>query len=162
MSGGGTRLSADEHRARAYEHEGLGRLLAESNHDWAAVALFYAAYHHVKAALVEDVIFDDYDSCQALNPGLLPDDRFTTRHQGRKQTSAGREWGINELVLVLYRSAAGTYERLHQASVDVRYQSGLRASVAEVAALYDKFEELRATGALTSPAVYRPEDESRT
>ena len=143
-------LDAQGHRSRAAEHEGLGRVLAESGHEWAAVALFYAAYHHVKAALLEDVIFDDHAACQSLSGDLLPQDRTTTRHQGRKRTTSGREWGINELVLLLYRPAAGTYEKLHQASVDVRYQAGLKATVGDVVALYEKFDGMRRQGVLTS------------
>ena len=117
--------------------------MAEAGHEWAAVALFYAAYHDVKAALLEDVIFDSFEACQAVSPDLLPQDRKTTRHQGRKQTASGREWGINELVLKLYRPAAGSYEKLHQMSNDVRYQAGLRGSVSDVLVVYERFCTMR-------------------
>ena len=144
------RLSVDGHRGRADEHERLGRLLAETGHEWAAVALFYAAYHHVKASLLEDALFDDHEACQKRNPDLLPEDRYTTRHNGRRYTSNGREWGLNELVFLLYRPVAGVYDKLHQASNDVRYQSGLKAHPTEILSLYEDFLRLRDAGALTS------------
>lgn len=128
----------------------MGLLLLEAGDEWGAVCLFYAAYHAVKAALLEDTVFDTIDACQAVNRDLLPQDRDTTRHNGRRRTSSGREWGINELVLLLYRPAAGTYEKLHQASIDVRYGDGLRASITDVRELWRRFEALRSEGALTS------------
>lgn len=142
-------LTARMHVQRAERHTKVGLALLAVEDEWAAVCLFYSAYHHVKAALLEDPLFEDHEKCQALHADLLPDDRFTSRHKGRR-TAGGREWGLNELVLRLYRPAAGTYERLHQASIDVRYQTGLRASIADVRKLHERFETLLQDGTLSS------------
>lgn len=143
-------LSAEVHRARADRHAKLGYFLAEAGDEWAAVCYFYAAYHRVKAALLDDVVFDDPESCFAKHVDLIPDDRYTSRHKARRRTSAGREWGINDLVTLLYRGAAATYDKLHQASIDVRYQSGLRASIGELEGLWEQWERLCDDGALGS------------
>lgn len=142
-------LSVEEHRSRARRHEKVGRALVEAGDEWGAVCLFYAAYHDVKAALLEDPVFDSLAACQAASPDLLPEDRNVQRHHGRTHTSNGREWGINELVLKLYRGAAGTYERLHQASISVRYKSGLSGPVSDVQETWEKFISLRDSGTLT-------------
>ncbi|WP_460626447.1 hypothetical protein [Intrasporangium mesophilum] len=49
-----------------------------------------------------------------------------------------------------FRGAAGTYDKLHQMSNDVRYQSGLRASVDQAVELWGKFDRLCQDGVLTA------------
>lgn len=110
---------------------------------------FYAAYHEVKAALMVDPVFDDLDTCLAANPNLQPEDRFTTRHQGRKNPK-NKEWGLNELVVLLYRGAGGSYHRLHTMSIDVRYHQGLHGSCDDALSTWEAFCHERDTGALTS------------
>lgn len=144
------RLDSATHLSRAAEHERVADALADAGHEWSAVCYFYAAYHLVKAAMLEDAIFDDPTQCQALHPDLLPDDRYVSRHKGRRRTSEGREWGLNELVLVLYRPAAGKYERLHSVSNDVRYHDGLAGTVADVRGVYEEFKALVDGGALST------------
>lgn len=124
-----TPLREDEHRARAERHQVVGDALAAAGDEWAAVMWFYSAYHLIKAALLCDPIWFDLRSLTTLNVELTPGERFTGRHKGRRRIGSNqpREWGINDLVLVLYRPAAGFYERLHQASIDVRYGAGLPA-----------------------------------
>lgn len=125
--------------------------MSAGENDWAAVCFFYAAYHVVRAALVSDPIFDDPGSLSKIRVGLAPQDRHTERHKGRKNTANGREWGVNELVLILYRPFAGAYDRLHQASIDVRYGRGLRApSTTEIRQCLDKIEGASNVGQLTS------------
>ncbi len=121
-------LASSVHVTRAERHYTVGEALYEAGDEWAAVCFFYAAYHYVKAALLEDPIFDDPSRCSATHPDLNIDDRHTDRHQIRKpRGSSSRGWGVNDLVLLLYRSIAGDYDRLHQASVSVRYRDGLPA-----------------------------------
>ncbi len=86
-------------------------------------------YHLIKAALLRDPVWSDLRSLTAINVDLTPEQRFTDRHRGRRRIGSNqpREWGINDLVFVLYRPAARFYERLHQASIDVRYGTGLPA-----------------------------------
>lgn len=144
------RLDSAAHLRRAAEHEAVADVLAEAGHEWSAVCYFYAAYHRVKAALLEDTVFDSVDACQALHADLMPQDRYTSRHKGRRYTSQGREWGINELVLVLYKSAVGKYERLHSMSNDVRYHDGLAGSVDDVRETYQAFKDLVTEGALAT------------
>lgn len=128
--------------------------LAQAGDEWSAVLYFYAAYHEVKAALIDDPVFDELDTCLAVRSDLQPEDRFTSRHQGRRH-SASKEWGINELVLLLYPTVAGTYNRLHTMSIDVRYHQGLRGTHDDVLIVWDKFRSLCDSGALAtrSPSV---------
>lgn len=149
---GGERLDSEAHKRRATEHERVGAALADVDHEWSAVCYFYAAYHTVKAALLDDPLFDDPITCQAKHPDLLPDDRYVSRHKGRRHTSAGREWGVNELVLKLYRSAAGDYDKLHQASNDVRYHDGLMGTVVDVRQLFERFKQKAESGVLSTGA----------
>lgn len=120
-------LTASMHMTRARRHEHIADALSVD--EWAAVPYFYAAYHIVRCALIEDPIFDDIDRLHATHLDLIPPDRHTGRHKGRKNSSAGREWGVNELVALLYPRIVSEYERLHQASIAVRYGSGLKAPI---------------------------------
>lgn len=149
----GSRLDSEAHRRRAAEHERVGNALADASHEWAAVCYFYAAYHIVKAALLDDPIFDAVDTCQAKHPDLMPEDRYVSRHKGRRNTSAGREWGVNELVLQLYRAAAGDYDKLHQASNDVRYHDGLTGTVQDIRNLFERFKGKVERGILSTEIV---------
>lgn len=116
--------------------------------EWAAVCLFYAAYHDVKAALIDDPIFDSHDACQTRSAQLFPDDRHASAHKARR---GGHSLGVNDVVSILYKRASGTYERLHQMSIDVRYGGGLAAGAREALPGVDaKFTDLVASGALTS------------
>lgn len=120
-------LAEQAHLARAARHLHIGTLLAEAGEEWGAVPLFYSVYHHVKAALLVDPIWWDLQRLHTKSLELMPDDRFVTRHKARRVRGAPREWGLNELVLVLYPGVAREYERLHVASNNVRYHAGLVA-----------------------------------
>ncbi len=113
---------------RAQEHAAVGdALITAADNEWAAVCFFYAAYQIAIAAISDDPIFDDLDRLKRVNAELIPDDRRTTRHQGRKNGKNGREWGVNELMLLLYGQTVGAaYDKLHKASVSVRYAPPLR------------------------------------
>jgi len=90
------------------------------------------------------------DACSRINRELLPQDRDTTRHKGRKNSPAGREWGVTELVLVLYdQQVAAAYEKLHHASIEVRYDDGLRTPVARTREWLSVIQEADDTGLLT-------------
>lgn len=118
-------LAEQQHRDRAGRHLVIGEALESAGDEWAVVPLFYASYHLVKAALLIDPIWDDANRRTAVHVELTPADRFVTRHHGRRVTGNGRHWGINELVLKLYPVIVQEYERLHQASIQVRYGAGL-------------------------------------
>lgn len=148
--GQGGALTPEGHRERAGEHEKVGRVLLESGLDWGGVCLFYAAHHHVRAALLQDPIFDSFEACQKRHPSLLPDDRHSTWHQARRGSGAATGWGVNDLTLLLYRAAFKPYKALHVVSNDVRYGSGAKASTDDVVELFDTFEALRAQGVLNS------------
>lgn len=143
-------LREQEHLARADRHRTIGTLLAESGDEWGAVPLFYSAYHRVKAALLRDPIWEDIQSLHVLSVDLIPEDRFTGRHQGRRRPGGQpREWGVNDLVLKLYRPAAGSYERLHQASIDVRYGAGLPGgALPSILEATERIEQLDRAGSL--------------
>jgi hypothetical protein len=145
-----TVLSVAAHTARAQRHMKVANALAEAGDEWAGVCFFYAAYHRVRAALIEDHTFDDLSSCQAVHADLRPEDKHISRHNGRKNTANGREWGVNDLVRILYPGASGTYERLHQISIDVRYGAGMRPDIDQLRDVWEKFERLCAEGVLTS------------
>jgi len=127
------RLTVEEHRQRANRHLATGDVLAGKDEcDWAAVCYFYAAYHLIRASLISDPIFEHPTLLSRINADLTMEDRHVTRHHGNKRGEHGRLWGVNDLVLLLYTPLAGSYERLHQASVDVRYGAGLRGDLAPI------------------------------
>lgn len=121
----GQALAHTAHTARADRHFVVGDALFNAGDEWSAVCFFYSAYHHVKAALLQDPRFDDPTELHKLHIDLVADDRLVTRHKGRKNAGHGREWGLNELVMLLYPSIVTSYEALHQSSIQVRYYSGL-------------------------------------
>lgn len=113
------------------------RLRAEGD-EWFAVCYFYTAYHTVKAALLEDPVFDDLNRLSRINRFLIMEDRYATSHHGRVLREGGRRMGVNDIVTALYPAISVEYVRLHMASVDVRYKSGLGAIAAQsVVADYD-------------------------
>lgn len=145
------RLRQEQHLVRAARHDKIGRLLSESGDEWGAVALFYGAYHRVKAALITDPIWDDIGQLQAIHSDLVPDDRLIERHRGRRRSGAPREWGINELVQTLYPEITRAYERLHQASISVRYGVGLReGALGDLAEASEEIKRLYDQGKLSA------------
>lgn len=118
-------LTATDHVARAARHRKVGDALADAGDEWALVCFFYSAYHLVKAALVSDPVFDDPARLAKAPISLTPDDRHVTSHKGRRRPGSPQEWGVNDLVAMLYRFIRDDYELLHQASIEVRYGQGL-------------------------------------
>lgn len=121
----GPPLTASKHKSRAERHTTVGSALFEAGDEWAVVCFFYAAFHHVKTAMLEDPLFDDIRRMHEKHADLIQNDRLVTRHVGRRGMTTGKEWGVNELVGLLYPQIRREYEQLHQASIQVRYQSGL-------------------------------------
>jgi len=152
-------LREDQHRARAQRHRFIGDLLAEASDEWGAVPLFYSGYHMIKAAMLRDPIWEQVNALQTINQDLIPDDKYTDRHRGRRRTGGGaREWGVNELVQVLYPKASPSYERLHQGSIDVRYGIGLPfGALPALRDAMDRLEELDSSGELEAPILWPPE-----
>jgi hypothetical protein len=124
---GTTPLREDQHRQRAQRHQVVGDALGAAPDEWAAVAWFYSAYHLIKAALLRDPIWDNASALCRIHVDLVSQDKFTSRHKGRRSRVEGTtvEWGVNDLVQKLYRPAFGPYSRLHSASNTVRYGTGL-------------------------------------
>lgn len=118
-------LREHEHRTRADRHRKIGDLLVQAGDEWGAVPLFYCAFHYVKAAMLRDPIWGDVTALQSIHQDLIPEDRYVERHHGRRRNGAPREWGVNEIVLQLYPQVVKQYEVLHQASIKVRYGTGL-------------------------------------
>lgn len=118
------KLRESEHRRRSEDHRSAGDRRYPADDEWAAVAWFYSAYHLIRATFLRDPIWDDLAALKAINQGLIPDDRFTERHKGRRRPGS-QEWGVNDLVLMLYRPVASDYNTLHQGSLSVRYGTGL-------------------------------------
>lgn len=148
-------LREDQHRARAVSHAAVGRTLAEVHHEWAAVPLFYAAYHLVKLSLLRDPVWEHPTGLSRINVDLMPEDRFTARHRGRRRSGQAREWGVNELVQVLYKPVVLPYERLHQASILVRYGMGIEvAALPSLVADLGAIEELETNGDLQAPVLW--------
>lgn len=116
--------------------------LEQVGDEWYAVCYFYAAYHTVKAAFIEDPIFSDLAALTAKNRFLTLQDRFSTSHKGYVNPGAGgRRMGVNDIVRVLYPEIGAEYERLHMASVEVRYRDGLRSKYvkADFTAIIDRY-----------------------
>lgn len=117
-------LPLDLHLARAEHHRKIGNVLAESGQPWAAVPLFYSAYHLARHALRSDPIFDDPARLGRLTLQVGPEDQYAYHHHSRGRKQEGN-WGVNDLLAFLYPHAATGYEELHQASNEVRYGAGI-------------------------------------
>ena len=139
-------LSSDEHAVASERHARAAGELCPTSSDWAAVAYFYAAYHLVKQAILDDPIWLCPSLLAAKHPELQPSVSKVTRHSGgRQRRRRGRTWGVNELVELLYPSIYQSYLLMHQASIEVRYQRGLRTPVRASAAHWAKIRaEFRA------------------
>lgn len=133
-------------------HAKTGDALEGAGDEWAAVCWFYSAYHYVRSALIADPIFDDLTRLQSVHQHLVPDDRHVTRHKGRR--GGAPELGVNEVVLKLYPAIAGPYDKLHQASIDVRYERGLRGNLSQLRPLLSAIENDQVEGRLL--AVHGP------
>lgn len=144
-------LTAAEHLDRAEHHRQVGEALATAaSHEWAAVPYFYAAYHLVKNALLVDPVFAEPERLVEIHPSLHPDHRFTSMHQARKSPGPVRDFGVNDLVLQLYRPTAGTYDRLHKASCAVRYDNGLAIPLERIVLAYESVRDAHASSQLVA------------
>jgi hypothetical protein len=140
-------LSSDEHAVASERHARSAGELCPTSSEWAAVVYFYAAYHLVKQAILEDPIWQCPSKLAAKHPELQPSVSKVTRHSGGKQRRRrrGRTWGVNEVVELLYPSIYQSYLLMHQASIEVRYLRGLRTPVRVSAAHWAKIRaEFRA------------------
>ncbi len=117
-----------ECETRAARHLKIGSALVAAGDEWGAVPLFYCAYHLARAAMITDPIFSDLPRLKSKNSDLTPDERLTSRHHGRRGSSV-KQWGVNELVALLYPKLSSDYEVMHQASIDVRYGRGFRGDL---------------------------------
>lgn len=97
------------------------RKIAEYSPEWAMVAYFYSAYNSIRAALMADPIFSDLSALKSINSELTPDDKNEYRHHVRAKQPG---FGVNQLVQMLYTPFSEDYEKLHQASIAVRYGGG--------------------------------------
>jgi len=137
-------------------HQVVGNALGDAGDEWAAVVWFYSAYHLIKGALLRDPIWSDLGALANISLELMPEDRFTSRHRGRRRANgAPREWGVNELVLKLYRKAAKPYDLLHQASISVRYGAGLPdGALPELREALEQLMEMDSNDELTAPILW--------
>jgi hypothetical protein len=121
----GTALDLTDHESRSEHHRRVAAKLFSEREEWAAVAYFYASLHLVKAALLVDPIFDDRAALQAKHALLSARHRTCSRHRGTF-TGGTKSCGLTDLVDLLYQQVSVHYEALFTASLDVRYNRGLR------------------------------------
>lgn len=95
--------SSDDHLAWASKAFAEAEALANRHHEWAVVAMFYAALHMVHAFL-------------PLAPGV------TYAHQ-HPETHGGQD-GTNTIVRRHLPEIDDAYRSLYDASIDVRYHGG--------------------------------------
>lgn len=120
-------LSSHDHAVASERHARSASALCPVSGEWATVAYFYAAYHLVKQAILEDPIWQCPGELAARHPDLRPGSRKVTRHSGQRAGRRGQlNWGINDLVEVLYPSIHHAYTGMHEASIHVRYKRGSR------------------------------------
>lgn len=124
-----TPLSSYEHAIASERHARTAIRLRPASREWASVAYFYAAYHLVKQAILDDPIWHCPDELTARLPELRPSAAKVTRHHGQQaRRRRGRSWGVNQLVEVLYPSIYRDYTTMHEASIQVRYLRRLQVS----------------------------------
>lgn len=149
-------IPLEAHLERAAQHRAAGDTVAGGERpEWAAVCYFYAAYHLALYCIQSDPIFEDPKALARVDVNLTMEDRFTRRHKARIRQDVPPEWGVNALVRALYGMHIGSiYERLHQASVIVRYKGGLPADadVARFAEYLEEIEQGHAAGVLVHKA----------
>jgi hypothetical protein len=134
-------LTSREHVAAAERHARVAVNLRPRDSEWAAVAYFYAGYHLVRRAMLDDPVWHCPAALAAKHPDLRPDHAKVTRHHGRLPgRRRGLTWGVNDLVKVLYPSIARAYIDMHKASIEVRYLRGLRTPLRECA---DNWTDIR-------------------
>lgn len=123
-------LSSHEHAVASERHARAASNPRPMKSEWAAVAYFYAAYHLVKQAILEDPIWQCPDKLTAKHPELRPNLAYVTRHHGQSaRRRRGRPWGVNELVRLLYPSIYQSYVHMHRVSIEVRYLRRLRTPI---------------------------------
>lgn len=108
--------------SRARAHAAAGDAMPDQ--EWAAVCWFYSAYAFMRSAIEADPVWNDPSLLAKASPVLQLADRHTTRHKGRGGRNT-REPGVNDIVRMLYPQISPSYEALHQASIAVRYGTGL-------------------------------------
>lgn len=136
------RLTPDQRAHRADKHLNDAFILKRQSNEWSAVCAFYCAYHSMRYAIETDPVWDDPTALANINSRLRPGDRGTSRHHGHFGHESGP--GVNRLVLNLYRDLAASYEMLHLASIDVRYNNGLVGGIGDLEELYDLASAMKA------------------
>lgn len=140
-------LTHADHCSVSASHFEAARAIAGTSADWACVAYFYSAYHSMKAAFLNDPIFDDLTALKKLDPNLMPTDRRPESHQVRKGQVG---FGVNALVHLLYPSMRRDYERLHQASIGVRYRRNAVYDIEEIERMATVIQDARTAGMLVA------------
>lgn len=135
-----------EHTPRAEEHARQAVALDAAGSEWAAVAYFYAGYHRGRQAILSDPVFHDLVRLKAIDANLLTTDCNVTVHSGRRKPHL--TFGLNDLVQLLYPTIWPKYSLLHQASIQVRYQSRLFIPMARVSEAYEAVAEAHEAGLL--------------
>lgn len=96
----------DWHVAKAVRHKTVADFLADSgHHDWAAVALFYAAHQWVHSSLADE-------------PGVSKDERHPRKHTSPKGADCR---GTTQMVQQLYPDIKLSYRSLFELSHRTRY-----------------------------------------
>lgn len=101
----------------------------------------------MKAAFINDPIFDDMTALKKLHLDLMPSDRHPTSHQVRRGQSG---FGVNDLVHLLYPSMRRDYERLHQASIGVRYRRNAVYDIEQIEEMAEGIQHARVKGMLVA------------
>lgn len=114
----------DEHRTKANSFLRKAHKYRTSDPDISKICAFYAAYHAMRVAILEEPLLDESDEKirELVNlPGLGRESRYATHHSGHARS--GRGIGQNQVIMALYPRESGSYLKLHRASIDARYQS---------------------------------------
>lgn len=125
--------SVEELERWAAPHWRTAQTLFNAEDPWAAVPAFYSCYQLLRAALINDPIFDDSNLLQQAHHSIAPGDRFESKHSFGGLSRP--QLGLNELCIVLYPHVAKFYTLAHQASVGIRYEGGLPRHISLQAAM---------------------------
>lgn len=119
-----TGLDSPGHLEQAQSHlRSAEAILNAGEGGWAVTAAFYSAFHVMRAAILEDPIWDRGPvALTNINPMLGADCQFAEHHQGNPKTN--RSPGVREVVGYLYPQCRDRYLLLHGASITVRYKEG--------------------------------------
>lgn len=118
------------------KHWATTQLLMDAGNEWAAVTGFYSCYHLLRAAMMQEPLFDQPIELSRVHHTLQSGDRYETKHSLGGLNKAAL--GMKEICTVVYPHIAPRYYLAHDASNGIRYDGGLPRHIKTVDAALEQ------------------------